>query len=92
MPVLNLEGMRKRKLRLKKPGLYGQKAGGPKFSDAAYQYPIPQREPLIGIIRSPSSSGSKGKGKFQQYACAHQDNCEWVVGWHSALPARGWLF
>jgi hypothetical protein len=48
------------------------------------QYPIPQREPLIRIIRSPSTSGSKGKGQFccQQYACAHQDNAEWVVGWH----------
>ena len=49
-----------------------------------HEYPIPQREPLIRIIRSPSTSGSKGKGQFccQQYACAHQDNAEWVVGWH----------
>jgi hypothetical protein len=49
-----------------------------------HEYPIPQDEPLIGIIRSPTTSGSKGKGKFccQQYACAHQDNAEWVVGWH----------
>ena len=48
------------------------------------QYPIPQREPLIRIIRGPRTSGSKGKGQFccQQYACAHQDNAEWVVGWH----------
>ena len=48
------------------------------------QYPIPQREPLIRVIHSPSTSGSKGKGQFccQQYACAHQDNAEWVVGWH----------
>ena len=49
-----------------------------------HQYPIPQREPLIRIIRGPRTSGSKGKGQFccQQYACAHQDNAEWVVGWH----------
>ena len=49
-----------------------------------HKYPIPQCEPLIWIIRGPRTSGSKGKGQFccQQYACAHQDNAEWVVGWH----------